>query len=68
LKQISGKDFCRLLTDKGWSLARTKGSHHIFFKDGVRERVVVPVHGNKPLKTGLLKAQMKIAGIQESNL
>jgi len=68
LKQISGKDFCRLLTDKGWSLARAKGSHHIFFKDGVRERIVVPVHGNKPLKIGLLKAQMKIAGIQKNDL
>jgi predicted RNA binding protein YcfA (HicA-like mRNA interferase family) len=43
------------------------GSHHIFFKDGVRERIVVPVHGNKPLKIGLLKAQMKIAGIQDSD-
>jgi len=68
LKQISGKDFCRLPTDKGWSLARIKGSHHILFKEGVRERIVVPVHGNKPLKIGLLKAQMKVAGIQESDL
>jgi predicted RNA binding protein YcfA (HicA-like mRNA interferase family) len=68
LKQISGKDFCRLLTDQGWSLARIKGSHHIFFKGGFRERIVVPVHGNKPLKIGLLKAQMKVASIQESDL
>jgi predicted RNA binding protein YcfA (HicA-like mRNA interferase family) len=68
LKQISGKDFCRLLTDQGWSLARIKGSHHIFFKEGVRDRIVVPVHGNKSLKIGLLKSQMKVAGIQESDL
>jgi predicted RNA binding protein YcfA (HicA-like mRNA interferase family) len=68
LKQISGKDFCRLLTDQGWSLARIKGSHHIFFKEGVRDRIVVPVHGKKPLKIGLLKSQMKVAGIQESDL
>jgi len=68
LKQISGKDFCRLLTDRGWSLARVKGSHHIFFKEGVRDRIVVPVHGNKPLKIGLLKSQMKVTGIQESDL
>jgi predicted RNA binding protein YcfA (HicA-like mRNA interferase family) len=68
LKQISGKDFCCLLTDQGWSLARIKGSHHIFFKEGVRDRIVVPVHGNKPLKIGLLKSQMKVAGIQESDL
>jgi len=68
LKQISGKDFCRLLTDQGWSLAGIKGSHHIFFKEGVRDRIVVPVHGNKPLKIGLLKSQMKVADIQESDL
>jgi len=68
LKQISGKDFSRRLTDQGWSLARIKGSHHIFFKAGVRERIVVPVHGNKPLKIGLLKAQMKVADIKESDL
>jgi predicted RNA binding protein YcfA (HicA-like mRNA interferase family) len=68
LKQISGKDLCRLLTDQGWSLARIKGSHHIFFKEGVRDRIVVPVHGNKPLKIGLLKSQMKVADIQESDL
>jgi len=68
LKQISGKDFCRLLTDQGWSLARIKGSHHIFFKEGVRDRIVVPVHGIKPPKIGLLKSQMKVANIQESDL
>jgi len=49
-------------------LARIKGSHHIFFKAGVRERIVVPVHGNKPLKIGLLKAHMKVADIKESAL
>jgi predicted RNA binding protein YcfA (HicA-like mRNA interferase family) len=68
LKQISGKNFCRLLTDQGWSLARIKASHHIFFMEGVRDRIVVPVHGNKPLKIGLLKSQMKVAGIQKSDL
>jgi len=30
--------------------------------------MVVPVHANKPLKLGLLKAQMKIADIQDSEL
>ena len=68
MKQISGREFCRLLDRKGWVLARIKGSHHIFYKDGVRERIVVPVHGNQPLKIGLLKAQMKIAGLSELDL
>ena len=68
MKQISGKDFCKLLESREWVLKRVSGSHHIFVKGGKRERIVVPVHGNKPLKLGLLKAQMKIADIQESDL
>jgi len=68
VKQISGKDFCKLLETRQWTLKRVSGSHHIFVKEGKRERIVVPVHRNKPLKLGLLKAQMKIADIQESEL
>jgi len=68
VKQISGKDFCKLLETRQWTLKRVSGSHHIFVKEGKRERIVVPVHGNNPLKLGLLKAQMKIADIQESEL
>jgi predicted RNA binding protein YcfA (HicA-like mRNA interferase family) len=68
LKQVSGKDFIRILQRKGWTLVRIKGSHPIFTKPDHRERIVVPVHGNQPLKVGLLKAQMKHAGLVESDL
>ena len=68
MKAISGKDFMRLLQQKGWQLARINGSHHIFTKQGRRERIVVPIHGNQSLKIGLLRHQMKIAGIEESEL
>ena len=68
MKQVSGKEFVRLLQQRDWQLVRTKGSHHIFTKAGHRERIVVPVHGNHPLKLGLLKHQMKIAGLTEADL
>ena len=68
MKQISGKDFVRLLQKRGWLLKRINGSHHIFTKEGYRERIVIPFHGNQPLKLGLLKHQMKIAGLTESDL
>jgi predicted RNA binding protein YcfA (HicA-like mRNA interferase family) len=68
MKQISGKDFIRILTRHGWQLVRTNGSHHILTKPGHRERIVIPVHGNQPLKLGLLKHQMKLAGLTESDL
>ena len=68
MKQVSGKEFVRLIQQRGWRLKRITGSHHIFTKAGHRERIVIPVHGNQPLKIGLLKHQMKIAGLVESDL
>ena len=68
MKQISGKDFAKLLAKKGWELKRVHGSHHVYTKTGRKERISLPIHGNKPLKTGLLKHLMKIAEINESEL
>jgi predicted RNA binding protein YcfA (HicA-like mRNA interferase family) len=68
VKQVSGKEFVRLVQNRGWILKRVNGSHHILTKEGQRERIVVPVHGNQPLKIGLLKNQMKIAGLTEDDL
>jgi predicted RNA binding protein YcfA (HicA-like mRNA interferase family) len=68
LKQVSGKELARILLRHGWTLSRIKDSHHIFTKPGHRERIVIPVHGNQPLKIGLLKAQMKIADLSEADL
>jgi predicted RNA binding protein YcfA (HicA-like mRNA interferase family) len=68
VKQVSGKEFIRALQRSGWTLARLNGSHHILTKSGHRERIVVPVHGNRPLKIGLLKSQMKVAGLREEDL
>jgi len=45
LKQVSGKDLASAIEGKGWVLARIKGSHHIFTKEGMRERIVIPMHG-----------------------
>nr|CAJ71257.1 hypothetical protein kustc0512 [Candidatus Kuenenia stuttgartiensis] len=45
-----------------------RGSHHVYMKIGKKERISVPVHGNKDLKAGLLRAIMKIAEIAENEL
>jgi predicted RNA binding protein YcfA (HicA-like mRNA interferase family) len=68
LKQVSGKALAQAVQRKGWVLARIKGSHHVFIKEGRPERIVIPIHGNQPLKIGLLRSQMKIAGILEHEL
>ena len=65
MRAISGKDFCRMLEQNGWSLLRVSGSHHIYGKAGVNIRLSVPVYGNDSLKTGLLRHLMKLAGLSE---
>lgn len=67
MRAVSGKDFCRVLEQNGWSLLRVSGSHHIYGKTGVNVRLSVPVHGNDSLKTGLLRHLMKLAGLTEAD-
>jgi predicted RNA binding protein YcfA (HicA-like mRNA interferase family) len=57
-----------ILERKGWELKRISGSHHVYTKTGRIERISLPVHGNRPLKVGLLKYLMKLADIQEGEL
>jgi predicted RNA binding protein YcfA (HicA-like mRNA interferase family) len=68
VKQVSGREFAQILQRHGWTLARVHGSHHIFTMGGRRERIVIPIHGNQPLKTGLLRSVMKIGRLQEDDL
>ena len=63
MKNISGKRLCKILEENGWELVRIAGSHHVFAKQGETARIVVPVHANKEIKTGLLKAILKTAGL-----
>ena len=46
------------------TLLRVRGSHHVYGKPGERARISVPVHGNEPLKRGLLLHLMKLARIE----
>lgn len=48
--------------------ARISGSHHIYGKSGSIVRLSVPIHGNRPLKTGLLRHLAKLAEIPEDEL
>jgi predicted RNA binding protein YcfA (HicA-like mRNA interferase family) len=65
MKSFSGKDLAKLLEKHGWQLLRIRGSHHIYGNPNSIVRLSVPVHGNKPLKTGLLRHLLKMAGIDE---
>jgi len=68
VKSISGRELARLVERRGWTLLRVSGSHHIYGKAGGIVRLSIPVHGNKALKTGLLRHLLKMAEIDESEL
>ena len=67
MKAISGRDLARLVERRGWTLLRVNGSHHIYGKIGSVVRLSIPIHGNKPLKTGLLRHLLKLAEIAEKD-
>lgn len=68
MRSLSGKELAKLLENHGWQLLRIHGSHHIYGKTGSIVRLSVPIHGNQPLKTGLLKHLLKMAGLNEEAL
>jgi predicted RNA binding protein YcfA (HicA-like mRNA interferase family) len=68
MKAVTGRRMDKLAEGKGWTLARINGSHHIYTKEGRMERVVIPIHGNQTLKTGLQRSLMKIIPLSENEL
>lgn len=65
---VTGKQLAKGLTKAGWVLLRVNGSHHIFGKEGRRERISVPIHGNEEIRPGLLAHLLKVAGLNETDL
>ncbi|ESY72190.1 type II toxin-antitoxin system HicA family toxin [Mesorhizobium sp. M0051] len=68
MKPISGKELSRAVERRGWELLRVAGSHHIYGKQGSVVRLSIPIHGNTPLKTGLLRHLMKMAEVGEDEI
>ena len=67
MKPVSGPAFARAVERHGWALLRISGSHHVYGKPGETARLSVPCHGSKPLKVGLQRHLMKIAGLTEAD-
>lgn len=57
---ISGKEIVRRLRKLGWEVVGQRGSH-VKMRKGKRG-TIVPVHGNKSLKRGLLHGIEKQTG------
>jgi predicted RNA binding protein YcfA (HicA-like mRNA interferase family) len=68
VRPISGRRLAKALKRSGWELMRVNGSHHIFMKPGSSARLSVPIHGDKPLKRGLLHFMLKTSGLHEDDV
>jgi predicted RNA binding protein YcfA (HicA-like mRNA interferase family) len=68
MKSLSGREFARLVERHGWKLLRVHGSHHIYGKARSVVRLSIPIHGNRPLKTGLLRHLAKLAELPDGEL
>jgi predicted RNA binding protein YcfA (HicA-like mRNA interferase family) len=63
LPSVSGRDAIRAFERLGFVVDRVTGSHHILKKSGHPAALSVPVHGNKSLKRGTLRALIADAGV-----
>ncbi|MEL6382589.1 MAG: type II toxin-antitoxin system HicA family toxin [Cyanobacteria bacterium J06626_18] len=68
MKSISGKRLCKIVEQKGWVLKKVTGSHHIYENPAGQQILSIPVHRNRDLKVGTLKALMRIAQLTEEDL
>jgi predicted RNA binding protein YcfA (HicA-like mRNA interferase family) len=68
MRSMSGQELARMIERRGWRLLRISGSHHIYGKSGSIVRLSVPIHGNRPIKTGLLRHLAKLAEIPDDEL
>jgi predicted RNA binding protein YcfA (HicA-like mRNA interferase family) len=68
MRAFSGREFARLVERHGWKLLRINGSHHIYGKSGSNVRLSIPIHGNRPLKFGLLRHLSKLGKIPDAEL
>lgn len=68
LPRVSGKDLVTALRKSGFGLSHVRGSHHYLRKSGANVLVVVPVHANRDLPTGTLRAIARQAGLSIEEL
>jgi len=66
LPLLSGPELIKLALERGFLMERQRGSHVILSKEG--RFTVIPVHGQKPLKTGLTLQILKDLGISRKEL
>ena len=63
LPAITGREAIRAFQKAGFEIARTHSSHVILTKQGFLYNLSIPIHRGKALPKGLLRSQIKLAGL-----
>ncbi|MDP3895704.1 MAG: type II toxin-antitoxin system HicA family toxin [Mesorhizobium sp.] len=63
LPVVTGRVVLKALERGGFVVVRIKGSHHFMRHPGTSKGVPVPIHGNRDIPAGLLKAILAEAGL-----
>ncbi len=63
LPVLTGIEVITAFKRAGFEIDRIKGSHHILKKANYTYRLAIPVHGKKPLGSGLLRRLIRDAGL-----
>jgi predicted RNA binding protein YcfA (HicA-like mRNA interferase family) len=68
LPHVSGRAIVRALERGGFVVTHVRGSHHYLRLPGASGLVVVPVHGNRDLPTGTLRAILRQSNLSVDEL
>jgi predicted RNA binding protein YcfA (HicA-like mRNA interferase family) len=61
--RITGEEAIKAFCRAGYVIDRIAGSHRILKHPDKPQRLSIPVHGGKTLGVGLLRSQIKAAGL-----
>ena len=67
LPRVTAREIIRVLERRGFALARSSGSHHIF-KNEAGKRATVPVHAGRTLHPRILQSILRDADISVEEL
>ena len=61
---VKYSELVRTLNKEGWYIVRQSGGHMLMQHPEKNARLIIPFHGSKEVKKGLLRSILKQAGIK----
>ena len=68
LPHLTAQEIIRVIEKRGFVLARSRGSHRIFYNSALGKRVTIPFHRGRVIPPGTLLNILREAGIDRDEL